>query len=395
MNRVFQIMVVEDSETQAFKLQRLLEEQGWEVSLVSTAEAALIAIADPLPNLVLVDYNLPGMRGDEFCRRIRINPITRGIPILMMTSTAPNVTEISSLESGADDYVAKSAGPDILLLRIRALLRRSPAQPPISHAWVPDSRARRILAIDDSQTYLAFLSAALRDRGYEIETAAGGAEGLSRLAEGGFDCVLVDLVMPGMDGIEVCRQIGAMSKSAANEVAVIILTGADNQFDLYRGLESGADDFICKSGDLAVLLARVRALMRRRGFQEENQHTPEDGAWDLDAHDIAETGVRNLAPTQPASNGRILSTDQPPAGTTQEDDDPVAFVANRLSSVESRLDSLWEEVEGRITEASMLALREARVHLTEMRQVLNRMKELSRYPRTSREMKKENSVSRS
>src|ERR1700689_3330954 len=95
-NRVHRIVVVEDSETQAYKLQLLLEEQGWQGSGAGSAEAALAALGDPLPDLVLVDYNLPGMRGDEFCRRIRMNLNTRGIPLLMMTGSAPGAAEVSS-----------------------------------------------------------------------------------------------------------------------------------------------------------------------------------------------------------------------------------------------------------------------------------------------------------
>src|SRR5277367_4147196 len=108
MSHAFRIVVVEDSETQAFRLGLLLEEQGWEVSIAGAAEAALAVLGDPLPDLILVDYNLPGMRGDEFCRRIRMNVNTRGIPILIMTASAPEAAEIQSLESGADGYVSKS-----------------------------------------------------------------------------------------------------------------------------------------------------------------------------------------------------------------------------------------------------------------------------------------------
>ena len=122
---LYRIVVVEDSETQAFKLRLLLEEQGWEVSIAGAAEAALAALGDPLPDLIMVDYNLPGMRGDEFCRRIRMNLNTRGIPLLMMTGSAPETAEIQSLESGADGYISKSENPEILLLRIRALLRKA------------------------------------------------------------------------------------------------------------------------------------------------------------------------------------------------------------------------------------------------------------------------------
>jgi DNA-binding response OmpR family regulator len=202
MNRVFHIMLIEDSETQAFRLRSLLEKEGWQVSTVGAAEAALAAIGDRPPDLLLVDYNLPGMRGDEFCRRIRMNLSTRGIPILIMTSTAPGVAEVQSLDSGADGYVSKSGGVENLLLRIRVLLRRSPDQPAILNPRNSDFRASRILAIDDSPTYLAFLDKELCSQGYEVETATSGAEGLTRLAESRFDCVLVDLLMPGMDGIE-------------------------------------------------------------------------------------------------------------------------------------------------------------------------------------------------
>lgn len=122
------LLVVEDSNTQAFKFSVLLEEQGWPVSIAGTAEAALAAVGDSLPDLILLDYNLPGMRGDEFCRRIRMNLNTRDIPILMMTSLAPDGAEIPSLENGADDYISKSDSPDDLLSRIRGLLGKASGQ---------------------------------------------------------------------------------------------------------------------------------------------------------------------------------------------------------------------------------------------------------------------------
>ncbi len=109
----------------------LLEEQGWEVSIAGAAEAALAALGDPLPDLILVDYNLPGMRGDEFCRRIRMNLNTRGIPILMMTASAPETAEIQSLESGADGYVSKSESTEILIAaHPRAVAESAGARPP-------------------------------------------------------------------------------------------------------------------------------------------------------------------------------------------------------------------------------------------------------------------------
>jgi two-component system NtrC family sensor kinase len=138
VNNDFRIMVVEDSETQALKVRLLLEEQGWQVSVAVSAEAALAALGDSLPDLFLVDYFLPGMHGDEFCRRVRMDLHTRAVPILITTASAPPEAEIQSLESGADDYASKAESSEILLLRIRSLLRKGSVQPAAANALESD-----------------------------------------------------------------------------------------------------------------------------------------------------------------------------------------------------------------------------------------------------------------
>jgi two-component system NtrC family sensor kinase len=266
-----QILIVEDSETQALQLRYLLEDEGWEVLRASTGESALEELNRHLPALIIADYHLPGIRGDELCRRVRMNMNTRGIPILMLTAEEATETEPAGLDSGADDYVSKSVASEILVLRVRALLRNSGTRPSMLVSQESRFHRAHILAIDDSATYLESLVDALISEGYEVTRAVGGKEGLARLTQECFDCVIVDLVMPEIDGIEVCRQIQEFGRAMNQSITVIMLTARETKEDMTRGLEAGADDFVGKSSDMAVLKARIRALLRRKFFQEENR----------------------------------------------------------------------------------------------------------------------------
>jgi len=287
-------------------------------------------------------------------------------------------------------------------LRIRALLRKEPAQAAILNPQDSAFRSARILTIDDSPTHLAFISDELRNQGYEVETAATGMGGLSRLADERFDCVLVDMVMPEMDGIEVCRRIAAMHQSLNKGVAVIILTASANKGDLNRGLQAGADDFVAKSSDLAILRARIQALMRRRFFEEENSRISAElktkeletlharaGRQIVEAraamaeelvqanHDLQEANRKlNETQTQLIQNEKMASLGQLVAGIAHEINNPLAFVVNNLFIVENGLDSLVPEIEPHLSEPSLMKLRKARTRLGEMREGLDRVKEL-------------------
>src|SRR5258708_21394175 len=159
------ILIIEDSETQALQLRYLLEGEGWSVVHASTGESALEELNQRLPALIICDFHLPGIRGDELCRRIRMNAVTRGIPILMLTAEEAPGSEPAGLDSGADDFVSKSVAPDILLLRVRALLRNSEARSSILPAQEAHGHRARLLAIDDSPTYLESLADALNCEG--------------------------------------------------------------------------------------------------------------------------------------------------------------------------------------------------------------------------------------
>jgi signal transduction histidine kinase len=141
------------------------------------------------------------------------------------------------------------------------------------HDAVSLSGPKKILAVDDSETYLREVANALRADGYEIALARSGEEALQLLAVQPVDCVLLDLVMPGIGGRETCRRVKGVP--AMRDIPIVMLTAVEDRAAMIDGLSAGADDYIAKSSDFDLLRARVLAQIRRKQFEDENRHIRE------------------------------------------------------------------------------------------------------------------------
>jgi len=130
-------------------------------------------------------------------------------------------------------------------------------------------RPARILLVDDEQSIQTLLSYPLRKDGYEVVGATDGRQALDRFAEQPFDLVVLDLMLPRLDGLEVCRRLRARSS-----VPIIMLTARSEELDKVAGLETGADDYITKPFSLREFRSRVRAALRRG---EMSRSAAEDG----------------------------------------------------------------------------------------------------------------------
>ncbi|HXW33833.1 MAG TPA: response regulator transcription factor [Acidimicrobiales bacterium] len=122
----------------------------------------------------------------------------------------------------------------------------------------------RILLVEDDERIRTSLRLALEDEGYEVEEAASGESALETFAEQASDVVLIDLMLPGMDGFETCRQLRRVST-----VPVLMVTARTDTHDVVAGLEAGADDYVTKPFVPKELSARIRALLRRVRFVDE------------------------------------------------------------------------------------------------------------------------------
>lgn len=119
------ILVVEDDEALSTLLQYNLEAQGYKVDLAVRAEDADLALHDCPPDLLLLDWMLPGFSGLEFCRRLRTRPETKSLPIIIVTARGEENERVRGLSTGADDYIIKPFSVPELLVRVRSVLRRA------------------------------------------------------------------------------------------------------------------------------------------------------------------------------------------------------------------------------------------------------------------------------
>ncbi|MDP6705191.1 MAG: response regulator transcription factor [Alphaproteobacteria bacterium] len=154
--------------------------------------------------------------------------------------------------------------------------------------------ARRILIIEDNRDLRELLRLHLRDLGCEVRSAADGTQGLEKAESGRFDLIILDLMLPGVEGLEVCRQL----RRQANYTPILMLTAKSDEVDRVVGLEVGADDYLTKPFNVRELLARVKAIFRRVELSGQAAETPAeslaaaDMAIDLSKRQVTVRGQR-------------------------------------------------------------------------------------------------------
>jgi two-component system, NtrC family, sensor kinase len=265
------VLVIDDSATFRNELKLSLQDAGYQVREAATGEEGLALASAGRPDAVLVDGMLPGIDGATVVRRLKSDAALRGTPCLLLTAAESTEDELRALDAGADAYVRKSDELGVILVRLAALLRRATAARGENSPSLLAPKC--LLAVDDSVTYLQELAHHLREEGYAVVLAASGEEALQILESAPVDCVLLDLVMPGLSGQETCRRI--KGRAGWRDIPVVMLTALGDRDAMIEGMNAGADDFIAKSADFDVLKARLRAQLRRKQFEDENRQLHE------------------------------------------------------------------------------------------------------------------------
>ncbi len=245
------VLVVIGSQTQGLLFKHLLEERGMEVLCVDGVPAARQAVAASRPAVLLMDSSF----GAEAVTELR------GLvdaPMLVLGTTAlPAMPDVQRADGG---------DPPAVVRALTGLLPPPPAADP-----PPADILRRscILVVVARVPYRAFLRLELEAEGCRVLIARNAEEAETALNGGGFDCVLLDLVMPGTTGVQLCRRFHQHRHDHSELFPILMLTSQETDEQLIACLEAGADDFIGKSRPMEVLKAKMMALLRSKFFVED------------------------------------------------------------------------------------------------------------------------------
>jgi DNA-binding response OmpR family regulator len=277
------ILVVDDEPQNLELMEAILQDAGYSVFSASGGEEALALANAKRPDLIILDLMMPGLSGFEVCARVKTDPQTGGTPVLFVTALNQIADKERALAAGGDDFLTKPVQYAELLARVEALLkvrhlnrdldralaylreleqaRRAPQADQTVARSGPPIGAPVLLVVDDEPLVRHFLCDILHEAGYVTHAAESGPQAVEIAGNEVIDVVLLDLMMPGMSGLDVLAKLGELVPNSP----VIIVTASPTSENAIAALRLGAFDFVVKGFTSETMLSTVaRAVERRR-----------------------------------------------------------------------------------------------------------------------------------
>ncbi len=276
------VLVVDDILANVKLLQAKLTAEYFEVITAMNGAEALEVAQRSMPDIVLLDVMMPGMDGFEVCRRLKANPVTLHIPVVMVTALDQPSDRINGLEAGADDFLTKPVNDTALFARVKSLVRlkmltdelRSRASTSERMGLIEDeikldalsSISGKVLLVDDRTGSVERIKDALGDA-HSVEVAGDPQAALFAAAEQEWDLILVSLSLKEFDGLRLCSQLRSLDRT--RNIPILIIVEPEDSGRMLRGLDIGVNDYIARPIDKNELKARVRTQLRKRRYAEQ------------------------------------------------------------------------------------------------------------------------------
>ena len=280
------ILAVDDVAINLKLLEARLTAEYFDVSLAMSGPEALAICGQGRVDVVLLDVMMPGMDGFETCRRLKADPMTAHIPVVMVTALDQPGDRVKGLEAGADDFLTKPVDEIALLARVRSLARLKMTHDELRGRAVTAAglgttslfeglladRGERgqVLIVDERESsYLRLAGALGATQKVDIETSP--QEAIFRAAEANYDVVLISLGFKDFDALRLCGQLRSLERT--RNVPIILVADLEERARLLRGLELGVNDYLTRPVDRNELVARVRAQIKRKRFADAMRET--------------------------------------------------------------------------------------------------------------------------
>ncbi len=260
------VLVIEDNAKNMKLVRHLLKLGGYQVSEASNAEDGIRMAQAQQPDLILMDIQLPGMDGLSATKQIKADQRLKKTPVLALTSYAMQGDSDKCVQAGCSGYITKPIDTRSFLSRLAPFFDASLANQPLQRK-PRTNRLSRILIVDDEPMNIKLMCGKLAGQKYELETAHGGQEALTKVSQNPPDLLLLDIMMPDIDGYEVTRRLKADPQT--RKIPIILITALDGKDDKEKGLQVGAEEFLTKPVNKAELLARIHSMLTLRQYQTQ------------------------------------------------------------------------------------------------------------------------------
>lgn len=275
------VLVVDDLLPNLRLLEARLTAEYFEVLTALSGPEALAICEQGRCDLVLLDVMMPGMDGFEVCRRLKADPATAHLPVVMVTALDQPADRVHGLDVGADDFLTKPVDEMALMSRVRSLARLKVSldelrgrsltasalgvSSRLTEAVADRGDNGRVLLVDDRSSSVERMVAALRNQ-QKLDVEPDPQKSVFRATEGDYDLFIISLGLKGHDGLRVCSQLRSLERT--RHVPILLLADLEDRQKVLRGLDLGVNDYLSRPIDRNELIARVRTQIRRRRYAE-------------------------------------------------------------------------------------------------------------------------------
>jgi two-component system cell cycle response regulator len=276
------ILVVDDLAPNTRLLEAKLTHEYFDVLTASDGESALKIVREQSPDIVLLDVMMPGMDGFEVCKRMKADPASSHIPVVMVTALSDVADRVRGLEAGADDFLTKPINDVALMARVKSLVRlkmmldelrlREDTSEQLGALDGSDgadgdiTEGVRIVLVEDNDLSAERLELIAGEAGYKVERFRDCAAAIEATKDSDVELTIVSLDLENEDPLRLCSQM--RSADSTRHLPVLLVIEDSDTDRLAKGLEIGANDYIVRPFDRQELLARMRTQVRRHRYEQ-------------------------------------------------------------------------------------------------------------------------------